>query len=128
MGQQQLLLLVAGAIIVALAVVGGLNLFNNSTDAANKDAVTQDLMTVASLAEGWCMKPLMMGGGGNKFTGFTLAKIDWPATNDNGAFSLNGTPTATELKVNGKAKNGKTMTVTLTVDANGKISVAMTEA
>lgn len=126
MGQQQLLLLVAGAIIVALAVVGGMNLFNASTDQANKDAVTQDLMTVASLAEGWCMRPVMMGGGGNKFTGFTLDKIDWPASNDNGAFTLNGTPSATELKVDGKTKNGKTLTVTLTVDANGKISAAMT--
>jgi hypothetical protein len=126
MGQQQLLLLVAGAIIVALAVVGGLNLFNNSTEQANKDAVSQDLMTVASLAESWCMKPSMMGGGGNKFTGFTLDKIDWPAKNDNGSYALNGAPTDAELKVDGKAKSGKTLTITLTVDANGKITAAMT--
>ncbi|MEK7727058.1 MAG: hypothetical protein AAB354_01530 [candidate division KSB1 bacterium] len=128
MGQQQLLLLVAGAIIVALAVVGGLNLFGTSTDQANKDAIVQDLMTVASVSQSWCMKPTVMGGGGGKFTGFTLTKIDWPAANDNGTFTVNGTPTATELKVEGKTKAGTTITVTLTVDANGKISTALTGA
>ncbi|NUM73183.1 hypothetical protein HUU40_02365 [candidate division KSB1 bacterium] len=126
MGQQQLLLLVAGTIIVALAVVGGLNLFGNSTDQANKDAVVQDLMSVASVSQSWCMKPALMGGGGGAFTGFTLNKVDWPAANDNGTFAVNGTPTTTELKVDGKTKSGKTITVTLTVDANGKINTSLT--
>jgi hypothetical protein len=125
MGQQQLLLLVAGAIIVALAVVGGLNLFGTSTDQANKDAIVQDLMSVASASQSWCMKPTIMGGGSGSFSGFTLTKIDWPSSNDNGTFSVNGTPTATELKVDGKTKAGDTITVTLTVDANGKISTAL---
>jgi hypothetical protein len=128
MGQQQLLLLVAAVIIVIFVVIGGLNLFGSSTQQANQDAVAQDLITIASLSESWCVKPAFMGGGSGKFTGFTLAKIDWPATNDNGTYAVNGTPSAIELKVDGKAKNGKTMTVTLTVAANGKISVAMTEA
>jgi hypothetical protein len=126
MGQQQLLLLTAGVIIVSLVVIGGLNLFGSSTKQANQDAVAQDLMTIASLSESWCVKPVFMGGGGGHFTGFTLDAIDWPAANDNGSYAVNGTPTATELKVDGKTKSGKTLTVTLTVDANGKIAAAMT--
>jgi hypothetical protein len=125
MGQQQLLLLVAGVIIVGFIVIGGLGLFGNSIKQANQDAVAHDLMTIASLAESWCAKPAFMSGGGGKFTGFTLDKIDWPAANDNGTFALNGTPTAAELKVNGKTKSGAILTVTLTVDANGKVSAAL---
>jgi len=128
MGQQQLLLLVAGVIIVSFVVIGGLSLFGNSIKQSNQNAVAQDLMTIASLSESWCAKPAFMGGGGGKFTGFTLDKIDWPASNDNGTFTVNGTPTATELKVDGKTKAGTTLTATLTVDANGKISMAMTGA
>jgi hypothetical protein len=132
MGQQQLLLLVAGVIIAGLAVIGGLSLFGNSTQQANQDAITHDLMTIASLSQSWCAKPAIIGGGG-KFTGFTLDKIDWTKNaatgkfeNDNGTFAVSGTPTATELNIDGTAKNGKTVTVTLSVDDKGKFSVALT--
>jgi hypothetical protein len=133
MGQQQLLLLVAGVIIAGLAVIGGLIVFGRSTDQANQDAVTQDLMTIASSAQSWCVKPAVIGGGGNKFTEFSLDKIDWPQNavsgkfeNVNGNFAVNGTPTATELKVDGTAKNGKIFTLTLQVDEKGKFTVVLT--
>lgn len=135
MGQQQLLLFVAGVIIAGLAVVGGLSLFGNSTSQANQEAVAQDLMTIASSAQSWCAKPAIIGGGGGKFTDFTLDKIDWPKNtvsgkfeSSNGTFVVNGTPNATELKIEGTAKNGKTIAVTLNVDEKGKFTVVLTGA
>jgi hypothetical protein len=83
-------------------------------------------MTVASLSESWCIKPTIVGGGGGKFTGFALTKVEWPASNDNGSYAVNGTPTDSELKINGVTKAGTTITVTLTVDDNGKISKSLT--
>src|SRR5690606_4143452 len=38
---------------------------------ANRDAVRNDLASMAASAQGWYIKPTMLGGGGNAFTGLT---------------------------------------------------------
>jgi len=77
MGQQQLLLIILGAIIVAIAVVVGLNMMSSASNQANLDAVRQDLLTIASSAQGWYAKPTMMEGGGNTFTAGGNHNIDF---------------------------------------------------
>ncbi len=72
MGQQQLLLIVLGVIIVGIAVVVGINVFTASSSQANRDAITADLTNLASLAQTYYRKPAALGGGGNKFTGWTV--------------------------------------------------------
>ncbi len=67
MGQQQLLLIVLGVIIVGIAVVVGINVFTASSVNANRDAVISDLTTLAAMAQQYYRKPVAMGGGGNKF-------------------------------------------------------------
>lgn len=64
MGQQQLLLLVLGAIIVGLAVIFGITLYNRSATNANIDAIYQDLYAMASRIEVWYQTPMLLGGGG----------------------------------------------------------------
>ena len=72
MGQQQLLLIVLGVIIVGIAVVVGINVFTASSLQANRDAVIADLTNLASLAQQYYRKPTALGGGGNSFTGWTI--------------------------------------------------------
>jgi Tfp pilus assembly protein PilE len=72
MGQQQLLLIVLGVIIVGIAVVVGINVFTASSLEANKSALVADLQTIGSMAQQWYRKPAAMGGGGNTFTGWTV--------------------------------------------------------
>jgi Tfp pilus assembly protein PilE len=72
MGQQQLLLIVLGVIIVGIAVVVGINVFTASSLEANKSALVSDLQTIASMAQQYYRKPTAMGGGGNTFTGWTV--------------------------------------------------------
>lgn len=72
MGQQQLLLIVLGVIIVGIAVVVGINVFTASSMNANRDAVISDLTTLAAMAQQHFRKPTAMGGGGNAFTGWTV--------------------------------------------------------
>jgi len=72
MGQQQLLLIVLGVIIVGIAVVVGINVFTASSLEANKSAVVADLQTIASMAQQYYRKPTAMGGGGNSFTNWTV--------------------------------------------------------
>ncbi len=72
MGQQQLLLIVLGVIIVGIAVVVGINLFNANATNANRDGVISDLNNLGAMAQQYYKKPLSMGGGGNTFTGWTV--------------------------------------------------------
>jgi len=67
MGQQQLLLVILVTIIVGIATVVAINTFSSASDSANVDAARQDMLTMASNAQGWFMKPGMMGGGGQAF-------------------------------------------------------------
>ena len=72
MGQQQLLLIVLGVIIVGIAVVVGINVFSASAASSNREAITADLTNLASMAQQYYRKPLALGGGGNLFTGWVI--------------------------------------------------------
>lgn len=88
MGQQQLLLLVLGAIIVGVAIVVGMNMFSTSAVNANRDAVVQDCMTLATRAQQWYRTPTILGGGGRQFTNITLNSIRFVSPNENGTYTL----------------------------------------
>lgn len=86
MGQQQLLLIVLGVIIVGIAVVVGINVFTASSSQANSDAVIADLTNLASLAQQYYRKPLALGGGGNSFVGYAIpAQL---ASTGNGTYTI----------------------------------------
>ena len=65
MGQQQLLLLVLGIVIVGLAVVVGIQAFGENQKKANSDALVNDAVRIASDAQAWKLKPKAFGGGGD---------------------------------------------------------------
>ncbi len=101
MGQQQLLLLVLGIVIVGLAVVVGIQAFGENQKKANADAITNDVIRIASDAQAWNLKPAAFGGGDGEFTdvglvglGYELGKGDANGTsygNLNGSFSVTET-------------------------------------
>ena len=91
MGQQQLLLIVLGIIIVGVAVVVGINLFTANAIEAKRNNVTNDLIHLASEAQKYYKTPAAMGGGSNKFTGWDIPQI--LKTNANGNFSAVATET-----------------------------------
>ena len=67
MGQQQLLLLVLGIVIVGLAVVVGIQAFGENQKKSNQDAMVNDGIRIASDAQAWALKPEAFGGGEGKF-------------------------------------------------------------
>ena len=69
MGQQQLLLLVLGIVIVGLAVVVGIQAFGENQKKSNADALVNDGVRIASDAQAWALKPAAFGGGDGEFTG-----------------------------------------------------------
>ena len=69
MGQQQLLLIILGVIIVGIAIAVGLQLFQSGSIGANQDAIINDIMNISSHADQWRIRPVSMGGGGGVFVG-----------------------------------------------------------
>jgi hypothetical protein len=68
MGQQQLLLIVLGVIVVGIAVVVGINLFNANAESATQDSLVSQGTSLGAIAQQYYKKPVAMGGGGNSFT------------------------------------------------------------
>ena len=66
MGQQQLLLLVLGIVIVGLAVVVGIQAFSENQKQANADQMVNDAIRIASDAQAWKLKPGAFGGGASE--------------------------------------------------------------
>jgi hypothetical protein len=72
MGQQQLLLIVLGVIVVGIAIVVGFQMFNSNAISSNRDSIVSDLNNLGTMAQEYWRKPSMMGGGDRSFTGWTI--------------------------------------------------------
>lgn len=135
MGQQQLLLLVLGIVIVGLAVVVGIQAFGENQKKANADALVNDAIRIASDAQAWLLKPAAFGGGAGDgdFSSFSLEQVGYEVTggiykNLNGTFAA---PAADSLIIKGCSPQayGNTFNrVEVTVSGTGPsdISTAVT--
>lgn len=83
MGQQQLLLLVLGIVIVGIAAVAGMNSFAEGKNKANRNAATNDAMRIVSGVQSWKLKPASSGGGAGaeNFDGVSFTAIGINASN-----------------------------------------------
>lgn len=89
MGQQQLLLIVLGTIIVGVAVVVGINMFTTGAVNAERDALLQDVNNVASTAASYWRKPAALGGGARSFVGVSdVTSFGADSSNANGNFLM----------------------------------------
>ena len=95
MGQQQLLLIIVGTIVVGIAIAVAITLFNDQASATNRDEVSNDLGHYASIVQGYYRRPRILGGGGHTFNGLTMRKITATYQNPrhlNGTYSLSPDP------------------------------------
>lgn len=86
MGQQQLLLIVLGIIIIGIAIYVGFYLLASNKADHNRQAVISDLLNFANKAQQYYRTPAQMGGGSLNFKGFSLSAID--TGNANGSYSV----------------------------------------
>ena len=63
MGQQQLLLLVLGVVVVGLAVVGGIQAFGEQMRKAAQDQAVAEVARLGTLMIAWKQTPQALGGG-----------------------------------------------------------------
>ena len=106
MGQQQLLLIILGVIIVGIAVAVGITMFQDSAVSANRDGVTNDLVNLGARAQQYFRRPVSLGGGGNDFTGLTanaagFSKLSSQPTNANGSYLIKTAGNATSVLLEG---------------------------
>ena len=121
MGQQQLLLIVLGVIIVGIAIVVGINVFTASASSSNRDSLISSCATLGSMAQQFYRKPIALGGGSNTFTGWTIPTTLSQTTNMSAAVTptvtaqtLTLVAVGTETGTDGSTKTKVTMTVTST--------------
>lgn len=106
MGWQQLLLIIVVVIVIGIAVAIGISMFGDSAISSNRDAVTSDLVDLASRARQFYRRPAAVGGGGESFTGLTadslgLAKLTSKQRNANGIYSIQTAGNATQVVLKG---------------------------
>ncbi|HVN47552.1 MAG TPA: hypothetical protein VMU30_01900 [Bacteroidota bacterium] len=118
MGQQQLLLIILGVIIVGIAIAVGLSMFSAQSVQSNKDAIINDLNNLAANAYQYRIRPTSMGGGGGTYTGYSVPlKM---ASNANATYTATASAgTVTFVGTSGQYTAG---TVTASLNSNGDLT------
>lgn len=122
MGQQQLLLIVLGVIVVGIAIAVGISLFNANSINANRDAVVSDLNNLGALGISYYKKPQSMGGGNKSFTGFLIpTNLE---SNANGSYVATATAkTLTIVGTGAELDAGVNVEYSALVDSLGIITI-----
>jgi hypothetical protein len=127
MGQQQLLLIILGVIIVGIAIAVGISQFGAQSTQANKDGVTSSLVNVASNAYQFKIRPVTMGGGGGVYDNSKGATASYTIpvrmqSDDNGAYTV-GSVAAASVTIHGVSGVNSAYTADCVVDSLGATKV-----
>jgi hypothetical protein len=133
MGQQQLLLLVLGIVIVGIAVVAGIQAFSEGKEKAQRDAAVSDAMRIISDTQAWKLKPTAFGGGDTgtddadfsdvtfQALGITALQGDGKYATTNGCYNLEGGTDKAVLTVFERNCTTEIATVNITGTTSGSI-------
>ena len=127
MGQQQLLLIILGVIIVGIAVAIGISLFTTQSEASNKDQCVQDINNILQNAYQYRIKPTTLGGGANKYDGYKIPIKLQTDVNLDANVTYDPPTVATDLvtvKASGATVNTYLNGITGTIDGTGKITIS----
>ncbi|MDI6766487.1 MAG: hypothetical protein QME52_06665 [Bacteroidota bacterium] len=118
MGQQQLILIIIGVLIVTIAIAVSIGLFSAHHAEANKDNITGSLGTIAADAYQYKIRPRILGGGRPSYEEYkipTKFKKD-----DNGDYDLEKEATENQVVIKGSSSINKKWFAICTVDSIGK--------
>jgi hypothetical protein len=116
MGQQQLLLIILGVIVVGIAIAVGISEFGAHSTQSNKDGVTSSLVNLAANAYQYKIRPSTMGGGGYSYVGYNIPS---KMTRDgNGTYAI-GSVSAHTISLVGTSAMNTLWAATVTADDTG---------
>ncbi|MCP5060970.1 MAG: hypothetical protein GY936_00705 [Ignavibacteriae bacterium] len=93
MGQQQLLLILLGVILIGVAVTVGINMFSANSLEQKRNEIISEGIILASEAQLFYRKTVVYGGGGRTFTDWTVPSQYQPTA----AGNFTATVTAQEV-------------------------------
>jgi|SRR5271169_1255983 len=123
MGQQQLLLIILGVIVVGIAIAVGISQFSAHSTQANKDGVTSSLVNLGADAFQYRIRPTTLGGGSGAYTGYTIPNK--MASDNNGTYAV-GSLSATTATLTGTSSMNGSYVATCTIDSLGNTSLVYT--
>ncbi|MCX7985297.1 MAG: hypothetical protein N3A63_10410, partial [Bacteroidetes bacterium] len=88
MGQQQLLIVILGLLIVGIAIALGVAMFKSNAEESCRSAIIDDLLFFANQARAYYWKPTSLGGGGKSFSGINLSSLANFSNNENAHYYL----------------------------------------
>lgn len=111
MGQQQLLLLLLGIVVVGVGIVAGLDIFEKSFRQGTADEIMNRNMMLAQEAVHWRARSTVHGGGEGSFEGLDenpFMKLGFDSTTAYATFSISEV-TATSVLVTGVSNHHSTV-------------------
>lgn len=124
MGQQHILLIALSSILVGLAIAVGIARMNSGTAQEYRDGITSGLAAIAVDAYQYRCRPLTLGGGSKSYANYAISGR--MRTDHYGTYSIHGSPTRTEIRIDGKSSADTSCAATATVDSTGRMSVNYT--
>ncbi|HYQ86915.1 MAG TPA: hypothetical protein VES59_06705 [Bacteroidota bacterium] len=120
MGQQQLLLVILGLLVVAIAIAVGITFFGANSSESNKDGITAELTGIAADAYQYKIRPTSLGGGRPDYTGYSLpAKMQ---KDDNGTYVISSI-SSSQAVFTGTSSMNTSWVATMTADDSGHTMV-----
>jgi hypothetical protein len=118
MGQQQLLLLILGAIIVGIAMMVGISLFAANDSQANKDGVTSKLNNIAADAAQYKLRPKTLGGGRPSYVGYVIPEK--MRSDENGTYAIIGSPSDVSVTFQATSSMNASWTASCVMDSTAQ--------
>jgi hypothetical protein len=118
MGQQQLLLVILGVIVVGFAIAIGISLFSGQSVASNRDAMMSDLNHLAAMAYEFRISIRQMGGGQGDYSTYSIPTQ--MRSNSNGSYSVIAAQ-MNSVTFKAVSTDKPSNTIQVTIDSNGRI-------
>ena len=117
MGQQQLLLVILGIIVVGIAIAIGIGLVGMQATSSNKDAIIDDLNALAGQAYQFRFRLRSMGGGQGDYSTFTIPiKL---RTSEDATYSMS--PSQNSIVFTAVSAQDPSNSITVTLGSDGKL-------
>ena len=122
MGQQQLLFIILGVIVIGIAIAVAVTQFGAHSVEANKDGITESLVNIAAFAYKHKLYPSTLGGGGGSYVNYSIPNR--LVSNENGTYSV-ASATAKTCVLVGRSSLNASWIVTCNVDSLGRIDTVL---
>ena len=118
MGQQQMLLVILGVIVVGFAIAVGIALFGAQSLSSNRDALIGDLNHLSAITYQFRVSIRSLGGGQGDYSTFTIPSQ--MASNNNGSYAITNAQ-VNSITLKAVSADDPLNTIVVTIDSNGKM-------